>query len=190
MTLLELLVIAFALAMDAFAVSLAASASGRARGARSTFRLSFHFGLFQGLMPLLGWLMGVELAIWVSAWDHWVAFGLLAFVGARMIRAGRRAGTTFSTDPSRGLTLVVLAVATSIDAFAVGLSLAMLGLRIVLPCVTIGVVTAALSLLGIRLGSVLSDRWGARMEIVGGVILLLVGIRILLAHLLSPGPVS
>lgn len=141
-------------------------------------------------MPLLGWLAGVELAVWVSAWDHWVAFGLLALVGARMIRAGCGAGTTFEADPSRGLTLVMLALATSIDAFAVGLSLAMVGLRIILPCVTISVVTAVLSLLGIRLGTVLGGRWGMRMEVVGGVILLLVGIRILLAHLLSPGPVS
>ncbi len=190
MSTLELLGIAVALAMDAFAVSLAAAASGRACGARATFRLSFHFGLFQGLMPLLGWLMGVELAGWVSAWDHWVAFGLLAIVGVRMIRSGRGTRATFAVDPSRGLMLVMLALATSIDAFAVGLSLAMLGLRIVLPCVTIGVVTAVLSLLGVRLGSVLGSRWGMRMEVVGGVILLFVGVRILLAHLLSPGPVS
>jgi putative Mn2+ efflux pump MntP len=187
---LELLCIAIGLAMDAFAVSLAASASGRARGARASFRLSFHFGLFQGIMPLLGWLAGAELAAWISAWDHWVAFALLSLVGTRMIRAGRGASTTFATDPSRGLTLVMLAVATSIDAFAVGLSLAMLGLRIIMPCILIGVVTAALSLLAIRLGGVLGDRWGKRMEIVGGIILLLVGIRILLAHLLTPGPVS
>lgn len=183
MSLLEILVIAVGLALDAFAVSLGAAAGGFARNRRATFRLAFHFGLFQAVMPMIGWLVGVQLVGWVSAVDHWIAFGLLAFVGVRMIRSGFRPTETFAVDPSRGATLVILSVATSIDALAVGLSLAMVGMRILLPCIIIGVVTASLSLIAIHLGNIVSARYGKFMEIFGGILLILIGIRILAAHL-------
>ena len=131
MPLWELLVIAVGLSMDAVAVSLAASASNRAPGARATFRLSFHFGLFQAVMPVVGWALGVTVAPYIASIDHWVAFGLLVFVGGRMIYAALHDGDDpdLSRDPSRGTTLVMLSVATSIDALAIGLTLAMLGRR-------------------------------------------------------------
>ena len=183
MTLPEILLIALSLAMDAFAVSLAAGTTGQACGFRPTFRLSFHFGLFQFLMPVLGWSLGVAIDTPIRSFDHWVAFGLLAFVGVRMIRAGLRADPeTFRRDPTRSYTLVLLSVATSIDALAVGLSLAMLRVNIWYPSVVIGVVTAALSAAGIRLGNRLGSRLGHRMEIAGGVILCLIGLRILASH--------
>jgi len=176
--------IAVGLAMDAFAVSLGVGASGQAVGGRAAFRLSFHFGLFQFMMPVIGWFLGVRIALLLSSVDHWIAFGLLAFVGVRMIRSGWDSnGESLSADPSRGLTLVVLAVATSIDALAIGLSLGMLRVKIWYPSVVIGVVTSRLSLLGIRLGARLGARFGKRMEIVGGAILSLLGLRILLSHL-------
>jgi putative Mn2+ efflux pump MntP len=184
MSFIEILMIAVGLAMDAFAVSLAAGTSGQAVGGRAAFRLSFHFGLFQFLMPVIGWFLGVRIAPLMASVDHWIAFGLLVFVGVRMIRAGfDPEGQTFTTDPSRGLTLVMLAIATSIDALAIGLSLAMLRVKIWYPSVVIGVVTSGLSLLGIRLGTQLGARFGKRMEIVGGAILNLIGLRILLSHL-------
>ncbi len=122
----EVLLIALGLAMDAFAVCLGAGTTRFVDGPRPVFRLAFHFGLFQALMPILGWASGALIARYISAWDHWVAFGLLAFVGGRMVRSGFEAeGECHATDPSRGGTLIMLAIATSIDAFAVGLTLAM-----------------------------------------------------------------
>ncbi len=183
MTLAEILLIALGLAMDAFAVSLAAGSSGRAPGKRAAFRLSFHFGLFQFLMPILGWFAGSTIAGYMASVDHWIAFGLLAFVGIRMIRGGLGADEDASyTDPSRGWTLVMLSIATSIEAFAIGLSIALLQVTIWYPSVIIGIVAAALSLLGLKLGKRLGLRFGKRMEIMGGLILVGIGVRIVITH--------
>ncbi len=184
MSFLSILLIALGLAMDAFAVALGAGASGRARGRRAAFRLSFHFGLFQFLMPVIGWLIGTRVAGLIAAFDHWVAFALLAVVGARMVRAGLDASAEAGAgDPSRGATLIMLSVATSLDALAIGLTLAMLRVDIWYPSAVIGLVAGALSLAGLRLGSRLGARFGKRMEIAGGVVLILVGLHILLSHL-------
>lgn len=184
MQLLEIILIALGLAMDACAVAVGCGASGQARGARAGFRLSFHFGLFQFLMPVVGWMAGMRIGRFVAPWDHWIAFGLLMVVGVRMIRAGF--GPSLESqiaDPSRGLTLLMLAVATSIDALAIGLSLAMLRVSIWYPSVVIGIVTFGVSLAGFQFGSALGVKFGKRMEIAGGVILCLIGLRILVAHL-------
>ncbi len=170
--------------MDAFAVSLAAGGSGLARGSRATFRLAFHFGLFQFLMPVIGWSIGAGVANRIDAFDHWLAFGLLSFVGIRMVReAVSGEERRYDRDPSRGWSLISLSVATSIDALAVGLSLAMLQVGIWYPSAVIGVVTAGLSFLGVRLGRRLGRALGSRMEIAGGVLLILIGLRILVFHL-------
>jgi putative Mn2+ efflux pump MntP len=172
--------------MDAFAVAVAAGASGRARGGRAAFRLSFHFGVFQFLMPVIGWFAGYRIAPLISAVDHWIAFGLLAFVGFRMIRSGLRHEREDSTDPSRGRTLIILSIATSLDALAVGFSLAMLKISIWYPSVVIGLVAASLSLIGVTIGNRLGLRFGKRMEIVGGLILILIGMKIVAEHLSGP----
>jgi manganese efflux pump family protein len=180
----EILVIAVGLSMDAVAVSLAASASNRAQGARATFRLSFHFGLFQFLMPVIGWGVGTTVAPYITSFDHWVAFGLLAFVGGRMIYAAAGGdGAAPARDPSRGSTLVMLSVATSIDALAIGLTLAMLGSGIWYASVIIGLVTGSLSLLAAWLGRRVGPAFGTRMEIVGGLALIAIGVKILSEHL-------
>ncbi len=177
--------IAIGLAMDCFAVSLGVGTAGTATGPRPTFRLFFHFGLFQALMTLLGWLAGKTVVGYISAVDHWVAFALLAFVGVRMIRGGlRKEGEEPAIpDPSRGMTLVMLSVATSIDALAVGLSLALLEVNVVASALLIGGVSAALSLVGLTLGNRLGMRFGKSMEVVGGVILLVIGLRVVITHL-------
>lgn len=181
---LEILLLAVALAMDACAVSLGVGTSGRALGFRPVFRLSFHFGLFQFLMPVLGWLAGASVAGYIAAVDHWVAFALLAFIGGRMVRSALSGEKpSEGADPSRGLTLVVLALATSIDAFAVGLSLALVGVSIWVPSVVIGVVTGCLSLLALKVGARLWRELGRRMEAVGGLILIAIGVRIVVSHL-------
>ena len=184
MPLLEILAIAVGLAMDAFAVSLAAGAGAYVNRPRPAVRLAFHLGLFQFMMPVLGWYLGSQTVAAVASVDHWVAFGLLAFVGTRMVKSGFSHGEgPHDTDPSRGLTLVSLSVATSIDALAVGISLALLQVDIWYPSVVIGVVTSALSLIGLRLGAHLSRRFGKGMEIAGGILLILIGLRILVEHL-------
>jgi putative Mn2+ efflux pump MntP len=180
MSAIEVLFIAFSMALDAFAVCLGAGTTGQAEGPRPTFRLAFHFGLFQFLMPVLGWLAGVTIERYIVAVDHWIAFGLLAFVGGRMLISGfGRDGQRQMNDPSRGWTLVVLAIAVSIDALAVGLSLGLIKVFVWYPAIVIGVVTGLLS----RLGNGLGARFGKRMEIVGGIVLFGIGLRILVAHL-------
>lgn len=179
--------IAIGLAMDCFAVSLGVGTAGTASGPRPTFRLFFHFGLFQAGMTLLGWLAGKTIVSYIAGVDHWAAFALLLFVGVRMLRGGlRREGETPSIpDPSRGMTLVMLSIATSIDALAVGLSLALLSVNVYWAALMIGGVSAVLSLLGLQLGNQLGMRFGKSMEVVGGIILVGIGLRVLLTHLLG-----
>jgi len=173
--------IALALAMDAFAVALAAGAVLNPLTGRHLFRLGFHFGLFQALMPIAGWLVGMTVQKWISAYDHWIAFVLLAFVGGRMIweAFGEREEKALS-DPTRGLTMVVLSVATSIDALAAGLSLAMLNVSVWLPAAVIGLVAGVLTVLGMLLGRRLGGSWGKSVEICGGIVLCAIGLKILL----------
>jgi manganese efflux pump family protein len=178
------LFVAVGLAMDAFAVSLGIGTTRAANNPRPIFRISFHMGLFQGLMTFLGWLAGSTVANLISAFDHWIALGLLAFVGTRMIHSGLHPEKeTQKADPSRGGTLLLICIATSIDAMAVGLSLGMLKVEIMAPSVTIGVVTLALSLFGLLAGNKLGETFGKRMEILGGLILNGIGLRILFTHL-------
>ncbi len=187
MSILTVFLISIGLAMDCFAVSLGVGTAGNARGARPAFRLFFHFGLFQAGMTLLGWLAGSTVAVYIANVDHWVAFGLLLFVGARMLRGGlsKNGEGPSIPDPSRGMTLVMLSIATSIDALAVGLSLALLSVNVPLAALLIGGVSAVLSLLGLLLGKQLGMRFGKLMEVVGGVILIGIGLRVLLTHLLG-----
>jgi putative Mn2+ efflux pump MntP len=177
--------IAFGLAMDAFAVSLGASAALRRVSPRQYFRFGFHFGLFQFVMPVLGWLGGSTVASLAASFDHWVAFGLLAVVGGKMIREALADGmeNRLRGDPTRGWSLVALSVATSIDALAVGFSFALLAVDVWYPSVIIGVVAAGMTLLGMLLGGRLGHRFGRVMEVIGGLVLLAIGIRILWQHL-------
>ncbi|MCF6249590.1 MAG: manganese efflux pump MntP family protein, partial [Desulfobacula sp.] len=139
---LEIILIAIGLAMDACAVSLAAAASGFAKDVRAVFRLSFHFGLFQFFMPVIGWFLGVGFVSYFKAIDHWIAFFLLLFVGGRMIREGLdTASESHKNDPSKGMTMVLLSIATSIDALAIGLSFAFLDVNIWYPSAMIGLIT-------------------------------------------------
>ena len=181
------IIIAVGLAMDAFAVSLGVgtSPSDKAEPAwRRVLRISFHFGLFQGLMTLLGWLLGSTVAGLISAVDHWVAFGLLAWVGWRMVKEGLNPNEDCRCeDITHGKTLLVLCVATSIDAMAVGLSLAMLQVNILSASAVVAVVTLLLSLFGGFAGHQMGERFGKKMEVAGGLILIGIGLRILASHL-------
>ena len=177
--------IAFGLAMDAFAVAVAASTTLQRVTGRQFFRFSWHFGLFQFLMPVLGWLLGRWASPLLESAAHWIAFGILAVLGARMILESRRADgpQAGKGDPTRGWSLVLLSLATSVDAFAVGLGLAMLGTRILLASAVIGLVAAVMTLVGMRFGIALGHRAGPRAELLGGAILVLLGIRVLIEGL-------
>ena len=181
---LDLLGVSLGLAMDALAVSIAVGLTVAPVTARHTFRLAFHFGLFQFMMPIVGWLAGREMASHIDAYDHWVAFGLLCFVGGKMLWEARgQKEPDRETDPTRGLTLVTLSVATSIDALAVGMSMALLGVSVWIPAVVIGIVAGALTTVGISFGSRIGPRWGPWAAAAGGCVLLLIGVRILLSHI-------
>lgn len=176
--------IAVGLAMDAFAVSIAAGLVIQQLTYRHVFRLAFHFGLFQFLMPVIGWLAGRTVSGYVSPYDHWAAFGLLAWLGGKMMWTAMRGGGSGSRgDPSRGLLLLSLTIATSIDALAAGLSMAFLGVSIWLPSAVIGLVTAVLSVVGVCFGSRIGAGFGRIAEFAGGIVLLAIGVRIVVSHL-------
>ena len=186
MDFLTLFGIALALAMDAFAVALAAGLSLPKLTGRHLFRFGFHFGLFQALMPVLGWLAGISVREQIESFDHWLAFGLLSLVGSKMLweawqgdKDAPREG-----DPTKGLSLVLLSIATSIDALAVGLSLALLGVTIWTPALVIGLVAGILTVCGMLLGRQLGRVWGSRVEIFGGLVLIAIGVKILVEHTL------
>lgn len=186
MNLLLVLPVALALAMDAFAVAVGLSVGPEGLNRTQAFRLAFFFGLFQFMMPLIGWVAGQSFLHYIQDMDHWVAFGLLCFIGGKMVWASfqdEQMKRKFSNDPTKGLSLVMLSVATSIDAFAVGLSLAALKEEIFYPSLVIGVVTFFLSLGGTRLGPLVGKLAGKGAEFLGGLILILIGMKLLVEHL-------
>ena len=179
--------IAGALAMDACAVSIATSVMLGRVSSRQVFRFAFHFGLFQMLMPVLGWLAGKSISGLIHQWDHWVAFALLFLIGAKAIYQAltERDAESKINDPTRGLSLIMLSVATSIDALAVGLSFAALGVSVWVPCAVIGIITGTLSAVCMLVGSKIGARFGRHMEIVGGAVLIAIGLKIVIEHLLA-----
>ncbi len=184
MSWLTVVCLAVGLGMDAFAVSLGVSASGQRLSPRARFRLPFHFGLFQFLMPIVGWMLGTTVDQYVKDFDHWVAFGLLALIGGKMIKESfdRPSETTSTTDPTRGWMLLALSVATSIDALAVGLSMSFLRVEVLGPSIVIGLVAGVMTLTGMHLGRRLGERFGRRMGCAGGLVLLAIGVKIVIEH--------
>lgn len=187
MSIISVLGIAVALAMDAFAVSIAVGISLKQVSARQTFRLSWHFGLFQALMPVIGWWLGSAIRTVVETYAHWIAFALLAAVGTNMLREAIQFDHESDEprkDSTKGLTLVVLSVATSIDALAVGFSMSMLDISIVTPAIIIGIVAAAFTITGMHLGKKVASfqRLSVYAELLGGLVLCSIGLNILYEH--------
>lgn len=187
MGLIELCFIAVGLSMDAFAVSICKGLACREQNLRNNLLAGLYFGGFQGLMPAIGWLLGVRFSEAITSIDHWVAFVLLSFIGGSMIRESRSGAEEEELDASFGFrAMLPLAVATSIDALAVGVSFAFLGMtgrEILGAAALIGAVTFVLSAVGVRVGSVFGSRFKSRAELCGGVILIFIGLKILLEHL-------
>jgi putative Mn2+ efflux pump MntP len=179
--------IALGLAMDAFAVAVIVGSMPGCFAPRPLFRLSFHFGLFQFMMPVVGWYLGSRLDQYLQSIDHWVAFGLLVWIGGRMVFQSfrDRPREVLPADPTRKWSLVGLSVATSIDALAVGFSMAFLGVAVWTPSIIIGVVAAAMTAIGMVLGCKLGPRLGKHTERIGGLILIAIGIKIVLEHTMS-----
>ncbi len=191
---LQTVLIALGLSMDAFAVSVTSGMCSRDLRPVHALRGAFSFGLFQFLMPIAGWLLGVAFRGYIQGFDHWIAFGLLAFIGGKMAAESfsgteaacedeEEAGGARKTDISDGRTLLTLSVATSIDALAVGLSFSLLGTPVLSPAAVIGAITFAVCLIGFefgkRIGAAL-ERWA---QTLGGLALVGIGVKILIEHL-------
>jgi len=172
--------------MDAFAVAIASGISLRRVTGRQTLRMAWHFGLFQALMPVAGWSVGHAIVARIEKLDHWMAFGLLLLVALRMVRAAWLPEDHLDgrPDPTRGSALLLLSVATSVDALAVGFSLSLLGVDILWPALIIGLVCFAFTACGLQVGRLLSAsaRIGRWAEFAGGIILIVIGVRILYEH--------
>lgn len=177
---------AVALGADAFAVSAAVAAGLPVLTSRHVFRLAWHFGLFQALMTAVGWMGGGGLSAFMGGMGHWIAFGVLLVLGGKMIwDSTHEESRAKDYDPTRGWSLVALSIATSIDALAVGVSLSLIGMPVVIPSIVIGVAALVMAFIGTRLGKrggALLGQWADR---IGGVILVLIGVRILAGHLMT-----
>lgn len=191
MSILTLIVTAIGLSADAFAVSVGRAMKWRHFAWKPALALALTFGAFQALMPVLGWALGSAFADAIVEVDHWIAFGLLAMIGGKMIWESFRELRSDDADDAEGVTvprigvgaLLLLGLATSIDALAVGVSLALLGVSIVLAAVVIGVITGGISLLGVALGQRAGHRLSGSAELIGGAVLIAIGVKILIEHL-------
>lgn len=186
MDIISILVIALGLSADCFAVSISGGATQQTFSRVKMFRLAAVFGFFQFIMPVIGWLLGNTVVDLISSYDHWIAFALLLIVGGRMVWESfeKADSERKSTDITRGLILITLALATSIDALAVGLSFAFLNIDIVFSSLIIGIVSFFMTSLGYWIGKKAGGLLGKRAKLVGGIILIAIGIRILIEHLL------
>lgn len=179
-----IMIIALGLAMDAFAVSVTSGFTIKILKIRYAFRIALFFGAFQAFMPMIGWLAGNSLKDMITTYDHWIAFGLLAFIGGRMMyESFRPEGEERPCDPMTVYRLLLLSIATSIDALAIGLTLSFLSVEIITPSLIIGIVTFVLSFFGVFLGNRFGHFFESKIEMIGGIILILIGIKILIEHL-------
>ena len=183
MSFLELFILALGLSMDAFAVAICKGLALGKVGGREALIPGLWFGGFQALMPLLGWLLGVRFEKYIVQVDHWIAFVLLACIGANMLRGAFKEEEDAGEASLVWKAMLPLAVATSIDALAVGITFAFLDVKVGPSVALIGCVTCALSMIGVKVGSLFGAKFEKRAQILGGIILILLGLRILLEHL-------
>lgn len=180
---LEILLIAVGLSMDAFAVSVCKGLSMKKMNWKKTAIIALYFGIFQALMPVVGYFLGTSFEELVKQIDHWIAFILLGIIGLNMIREALKNESENCNDNVDFKTMIILAIATSIDALTVGITFAFLGTNIFLSAVIIGITTFILSIIGVKIGNKFGDKYEKKAEIAGGIILILMGVKILLEHL-------
>jgi len=182
---ITILFIAFGLAMDAFAVSITSGFATKRLRINHALRVGAYFGLFQVVMPVIGWLAGVTLRNFISGVDHWIAFALLTGIGCKMLYESTKMDSLERNAENLSVfMLLMLSIATSIDALAVGVTFAFLKISIITPVVVIGTVTFVLSFAGVYIGNKLGHFFEKKIEVIGGLILIGIGLRILLEHLL------
>lgn len=183
MKLIEIFIIAIALGMDSFAVSVCKGLSMKKMDWKKAGIIGLYFGGFQALMPLIGYSLGYKFESVVVSIDHWIAFILLAAIGINMIKEALSKESESWNDDINFRTMIVLAIATSIDALAVGITFAFLKVNLVLALVIIGIVAFLLSVIGVKIGNKFGDKYEKKAELAGGIILIFMGLKILLEHL-------
>jgi manganese efflux pump family protein len=184
MSLITIFLLAVALGVDAFSVAIGIGAANNKKSWAPVWRLSLAFGLFQFAMPIAGWQAGSTVVDMIAGFDHWIAFALLSFIGGKMIReAFEKESGEEKADQTRGWPLLLLSVATSIDALAVGFSFSLLKAPILFPAVIIGIICFGMTAVGMIFGKGLAKLFGKKVEIFGGVVLIAIGTKILLDHL-------
>ncbi|MCX7715385.1 MAG: manganese efflux pump MntP family protein [Clostridia bacterium] len=189
MDILSLLLVAVGLAMDAFSVALTSGMAINRLKLRNALKIGAFFGIFQAIMPCIGWALGLSLKRYIETFDHWVALILLAFIGGKMLYEGLKTEhgdsgeENYVKNPLDNKLLTVLAVATSIDALAVGITLATVNSNIITAALVIGTVTFFLSAVGVYIGRKCGNLFGSKAELIGGIVLIGIGIKILLEHL-------
>lgn len=186
MSFIELMMIAVGLSMDAFAVSICKGLSIKKLCLHHLLIIGCYFGVFQAIMHLLGYLLGIRFQEIISSIDHWIAFIILGIIGINMIRSSQEEEKTYSNSLYIG-TMITLAFATSVDALAVGITSAFLNIQIIPAVVFIGIVTFFLSACGVKVGNVFGSRFQSKAVVAGGIILILIGTKILIEHLITEG---
>jgi len=185
MSIISIIFIAFGLAMDAFAVSITSGLTIKSLKINNAIKIGTFFGLFQAIMPIIGWMAGLSFREIISDVDHWIAFGLLCIIGCKMIyESSKMEANNNKINPLNIYMLLILSVATSIDALAIGLTLSFLKVSIVLPAIIIGTITFSLSVIGVYFGNKFGHYFERKIEIAGGLILIGIGIKILIEHLI------
>ncbi len=179
---IQIFIIAVSLAMDALSVSIAGGLKSQTARTKNALKVAAFFGGFQALMPLIGWLVGELLAGFVSQYAHWIAFLLLTILGIKMIKESFENESGLTNNILDNKTLTLLAIATSIDALIVGITLSLLQTPIIISVTIIGLVTFILCFLGFQFGTLLGEKFGKRVEIFGGIVLIHIGFKILLEN--------
>lgn len=180
---IEILLISIGLAMDAFAVSVCKGLAMKKMSWKKAIIIGLYFGIFQAVMPVIGYFLGTTFERFITNVDHWVAFILLVGIGINMVKEAFDKESENRNDNVDVKTMLVLSIATSIDALAIGITFACLKIHIVMPVITIGLITFIISVIGVKIGNRFGDKYEKKAEIMGGVILILLGIKILLEHL-------
>lgn len=183
MGIIELILLSIGLGMDAFAVSICKGISMKKMNWKKACIIGLYFGGFQAIMPVIGYFLGSTFESFITNFDHWVAFILLAIIGGNMIKEAFNTECDTISDDVKFKTMIILAIATSIDALAVGITFAFFKVNLILAITLIGTITFILSVIGTKVGNKFGDKYENKAEFVGGVILILLGLKILLEHL-------
>ncbi len=183
MGVVELIILSIGLAMDAFAVAICKGLSMKKMQWKNAIIIGLYFGIFQALMPVIGYLLGINFQNKIANIDHWIAFILLGIIGINMIKESISKENNISTDSIKFKDMIILAIATSIDALAVGITFAFLKVNIIIAIILIGCITFIISVVGVKVGNIFGNKYEKKAEFAGGLILIFLGIKILLEHL-------